>query len=914
MKGSSRWDGLHEDTNAIKSSARRRIISRNGGVRRPYYDERNDSAPSDKSNTTNGNWRRQTNPKDATILTAEDKKVKLAIQSLNAAVTAYANAFGSNSTIIHHEQAVGKSVDEISTIVFGEADLSCLRKRNNLVSQRQPVTPLLILWEGADSTFGHMKRLAPSKSRGLIRKLSYVAGGFLQLIKDNIQHSSAANDTAGGFRRPRSMTDLRLCSCASILLDFLVDNIHLQKDDDTSLIDYKSSLFACLANLLGLSALLGICDSDGKNKRSLLFPWGAEKTVDLVVTKSVLPFVNAIMENGYVSNSSKMDCCCPAVECLKLLLRDHSKSSSQANKQLSNHAAAIMAPLIIDVDENGRENQRPNPLRTSTLKVIVLFWNLTYQLTQAEQTDTTINNINVACQSVKAAVDSLDALKRGKMHHSGSESPPPEIDVAALCRQIQNSLQNELLYSNHHVFLELLASLCHSYPSVAAGQWHLFLEQPASHFGVSKSSKGAPLLLGYIEDATSILNKKTIRTRSTSILPDVLHTTLKLVSAMPLSHWIAGETKSKPRITGESYFESRVRNSMLRLIDFTYSLMTSIRDVIISDMPSLRAQAIGSVSFVKSIVIHTAKLAEIFCSSLPFHNPNDPLLQSAVKLVGCSGDIFVLCTKAMGDATADYLELLEMAAYTFSRIITDTVDTNSFNRNVTPSQYWLSDSASFEFLDMLLCPGKETTEKKEKKQIEMLSQIARICPLALAREPFNLASFCELCAVQSRDHDPERKLSGVKLIESFIIGRNAFQSEFASPDTCTAIVESICPVLLSASKDNEPKIRAVAVASLGQLSESEWSLLLQHSRCNGLSCLGCHYVQTILQSCSMKGEKNAKVRSSACKAIGDVSSCIISMHSCTDEFVCQFSQTICHEMENVLNDEYPPVKSMVCTP
>ena len=911
MKGNSRWDGLREDrTNSATLSARRRIISRSEGLRHPYHEERNVSAPCDNYfNTTKGDWRKQPNPKNAISLTGEDKKVRLAIQSLKASVAAYVNAFDSSSTKCRHEQAIEKSVNEISLLVFGVADLPGLRKQTNYTSQRQTVITNSVLWNGTESTFNHLKQLRQSSSCELVLKLSYITAAFLQLIKDDIEQSSVANDTAGEFQRPRSMTDLRLCECASILLDFLAGNIHRQGEDVTLLNDCKSALFECLANLLALSALLGYCDCDARNRRRLLFPWGAEKTVDLIVTNSVLPFVNAVMEDGSISISSKCAYCHPAIECLtKLLLNDHLKGSHPRNKQPSNHAAAIMAPLIVDVDQNGEENQKPNPLRSSTLKAITSFWNLAYQLTEMGHTDAIIDYTILACQSLKAALDSLHAFKGGNMHNSGNETPPIEIDVVALCRQIQNALQNVPLTGNQIIFLQLLASLCHSYPSAAARQWHLFLEQPAPYSGGKESSKNAPIFLGYIVDATLVLNERKLQSSSTKMLPDALHTTLMMVSAMPLSYWIMDGSKSKQKISGETYFTSRVQNSILRLIDCTYSLMQTIRDII-SGIPHLSNKVIGSIPLLNSIISHTSKLAAMLCSSLPFNDPNAPLLHSASKLVGYSGEIFVSCVKMMGNVTSEYLELVEMAADTFSRVIIDTVDINS-TQSISPSQYWLSDCSSYEFLDILLSGGQEIVERK---QVVILSQIARICPSAFTREPFNLASFCELCSIQYYDHDLRRKLSGVKLIESFLIGRNVFR-ESESSDTCEAIVNSICPMLISALEDNEAKIREVAIASLGQLSEPEWSILLYHSRCDGLSCLGWQYVQTILRfSCKKHGENDAKVRSSACKAIGDTSTCIISMPLCTDEFVCLLSQTICHEMENVLNDKHPPVRSMVCT-
>lgn len=891
MKGSiSRWDGLR-DCNESSSSqlfSRRHNMAGHGGEhsqslrcgRHASSSMRNNESVNDRS------WRRPQKP----TLSTEEEMIRDSVRILETKVASYSK-IDPNSRNDCDQNDICKSLDELS--------ISFSLDRNECKPRDHSSLSLDVLWEAGVSTIRCMEVLHPSASCKLVTKISNIATACSLLSYDYIQHSSAS------FHRPGSMTDLRISECASIVLQWLGDGTQMPGSTYES-IDCKSSLFQCLAKILSISTILGVRDSSTKNKRSLLFPWGAEKTVNLVVVQSILPFVEKVLANASMPTITKTRCCCPAIECLYMLLRDPSVDAVSTNHQLSKHAAAILAPLIIDVDPNGQENERPNPLRSRTLKAIVTFWDYAYQLDQDNQSIFSISNgIQLGCQCLVATLNSLYALRRGKLPHPSNEVPPIEIDVAAICSQVQSALQNQNLFNNQSMFFHLLSSVCRAYPGAAARQWHLFIEQSTPLSGRSKESS-SPLLLKFVEDGIVALRDKNFSDKSTAILPDALQTIVMLISAMPFSHWIAQESKLTSSLSGENYFASRVRNSTLRVIECTHSLIESIRDIV-ADMESVDNKVVLPAPLLDSIMDHTSKLAAKLCSILPFSGRNSVLLLPASTLVGCSGEIYVVCLKAMQNSS-DCTQFYEKAADLFSHVMTDTVDAVS-NQTLSPSQHWLSDSTSFELIDLLLYQGPPN---QESKRMSTLSRIARICPWALVREPFNLASFCELCTIQcNASSTPDRKMSGVKLIESFLIGRRIFSSIFDSSDTSSAIVDALCPILLLALKDKEAKVRAAAATSFGYISKAEWHMLLG-SKSNETSSLEWQYLDAILQlSSKRKGENNSKVRADACKAIGDICTSVMDSSSCTRKFVVDFTRKVSNEMEKVLKDECSCVKSMV---
>ena len=151
------------------------------------------------------------------------------------------------------------------------------------------------------------------------------------------------------------------------------------------------------------------------------------------------------------------------------------------------------------------------------------------------------------------------------------------------------------------------------------------------------------------------------------------------------------------------------------------------------------------------------------------------------------------------------------------------------------------------------------------------------------------------------------------------------ESQFVMP--CLGILtvpETFCPILLAALEDHVAAVRACAISSFGSFLKHDWVDLLLS---NADSVKGQHYIdwaplECILSLCAVNEEKNANVRSSSCKAVGDICTACIGDtfreekddtqdESFSDGFVLAFTCKICEAMINSLTDENASVRSMV---
>ena len=912
----SRWDALQRDNKqpTTNSNSNKNNVPNNHSTQGRGRQSNTVSRRSGNSTEDNFNWRRRTanNVVCRNEASVEEDAVREAIHKLQLA------------NISNDEEKVQYCIQQVAASIFGTnntvLDDHCAESAPQVLCYSTTSKVLqnisnATIFESSYSLLRHVQLLSQTKeefkekTNELIQNISLVVLSCLESFIFN-QQSVQNSD------HKHLISDLRLCECATIIINVLGCD---GNDDNTNIdgmLTCKATLFSCLAKILIISTRnnrtqSSTCSSfyakKNTRERGPLFPWGAEKTVNLVVKQSALPFIESISSRDDIESSKKVNYCNGAMECLYQLLQDANTTnrdvidltiSTTKPAQLSKHAAAILAPLVLDVLADGKESQRTNPLRSRTIAAISSFWKWTYnELTcDDDEKKECTHSILVSLQYMSVALNALHALKKGKTQTKDEH----EIDVSTVARQLQSMMQNERLQKLKPQFLNQLTLLCLAYPNASASRWHMFIERSA----VKQSS-----LLLLLEQGNAALENKHVEDVCLVILPSALCATSALLTAMPFTLWIAGGTRPSFRTSGGN-LSSRVRNALLGVLECIHNLMTAIKGRISRGWLSNDARS------MENVMIQVSQIAGKLCTILPFTGENATLLKPATLLLQCAGSIYVECVKSFSNkrlTTRAELDqnLLYKAMSSFGHVITECLG-NSSSGCSNPGEKWLADGSSFDFIGLLLS-NSCWTPTLAKDRLDILSIVASASPSTLVREPFNLASFCELCEVQcASQNDVNSRISGLKLIESILLGRKRCMVEHSSSSTVTHIIpETFYPLMLTALTDNSTTIRSSAVSSFGSILRHDWIRLL-HLESGNESQLEWATLESILRLCCANEEKVASVRASSCKAIGDISVvCICQDDSISDDFVHSFTDKICEAMTISLSDDVASVRSMV---
>ena len=937
----SRWDALlrESDTGASSTRQRRPLATNRGRCHASHHWGQVGEQPGGKFRTdSNGgnrsNWRRPPASDDSSSpgRSAEDAAVIEALDQVRDSINTYLHdkrdKYGDGeecSTFVH------RSIEQLAASIFQEIDtttilieIPCHHLLINVNSTKQslPNVSTAVIWKAGYSLLQQVHLLSESSHScyQLIHFLSFVALHCLRSVTSNRQPEIIIISTADA------------CECLSMLVGILgchiFENNNLSGNNNNNTEDdavkCKNTLMACMAVMLSFSTKKSGAPP-GKDKKKIdippsLLPWGAEKTVHVVLKETALPFLELLMKenDGVLSSCSSENIiyCYGAMECLYILLRDPKWETNfdaivpAASSQLSKYASAILAPLIVDILPDGKEKQHTNPLRSKTLMAICNFWDCSFEyiIEKKSSSDEEAAYRSVlllmSCKCMAAAVNALAALRKSKSQNA--HDVPREINVNTIARQLQSMFRSDELRSYRPKFLSIMALLCLAYPSASANQWHIFIEQ---------SSTTEALLLSFMDSGAVALSNGDFEDECWIALPNALHAASALLTAMPFSLWISGEARSLTRMSGGN-FASRIRTALLGVMHCICHLMSAVKARIC--IPSLSDP---STEIVMRLV---SEVAGKLCTILPFGRDNMLLLHSAVRIMQCAGDIYVDSVSAELHEPTMHSSLCSKAISTFGSVIIESLgtcsvalDTKSMSTNSAPAMSWLSSASSYDFIGLLLTDSRWPCPSS-RERMDMLSALAKGSPSTLVREPFNLASFCEVCTYQSQNGSGlNSRTQGLQLIESFIHGRKASIECSSNSSVDVVIRQTFSPILLTALEDSSATIRTCAVSSFGSLLQRDWM------ECIDASTIDNAPLGSILRLCSAKNENVASVRAASCKAIGDIFiSCTDgTLHhaknssddsvSLGDGYILTYSCMVCKEMRNALDDKAASVRSMV---
>lgn len=827
----SRWDGLKSNADQSHASNqhrghRPRPGSGGGGGRRQTQQQQQATA----------SWRRGAGPSggggDAEAKQAFDRDLRLLEQKLKKVQGAEHSEVGDAAAAV-------------------EEALLALQ-----VQQRQKwlrFDPKRVGWS-VESLFRAVQCMAPHASVGAEPLVYDMTADALEMLRGSNGGDSWRMSTA------------RTSECvAALVLRFrslaLVDTTVVAETTVANVLPTAKSILQCLNAIFA--------------KLGSILP--AEETAERLVRPLFVPVLESASSSSITGDVEQS---CRQALCRSLLPATVGCISSLISQK--RQASAILAPLVLDILEDGDEREVANPLRLQLLSLL--------QGSLLNENDESV--LASTCECFSDILDAVYFIDRGnKARGRGSGKEATDINVASTARRIRTLLERSgniegrrdatdstrTSISNLRVdILRLLSSLARAYPKAMAGQWAFFLEEtmlaydPLSSPLKSASSgltASSPLLVTFIQSGDS---KGKVA---------AMEAGRALICALPLKLWfgLGSRRDGRRTFTGTTSLASRVAKALGQLLAALKSAVLVSTEQISSD----------------EIVIEACTIVEVVIQTEPFLY--DATL--ALALTDLLDTLRMLIIKQLSKSPSrDTVAVVIIRAFVKGTggTINPKGDLIPLSK---PVEEWLSRAENRKFLfrlfsmlvkpldDMLPSSGcgdgnneddnflftSNVSIREEAGTLLML--VLRMAPsiLGFGDDDSGWTPHVFSSAVQSLlgDIDPKRRQLGLQFVRHYVQGRNDFLSEEISPFVC----EAFGSVLLRALGDTNAGIRSSSAATYGLFLHSDWAILLEKSS---------DHFHHLLQMCVGKdtsrtnkiyaGESSAGVRSEACKAIGNMCS------------------------------------------
>jgi hypothetical protein len=531
-----------------------------------------------------------------------------------------------------------------------------------------------------------------------------------------------------------------------------------------------------------------------------------------------------------------------------------------------NHASAILAPLVEDIAPDGKEKKIFNPLR------IRLFSALTLSLS-AESNDISQKKSS-ACYTLADAITASIKVD-GNLSTSVTKT---DLNISILNGFFLKSLQSPhdslyvpsvvLLRSilrrgasgstsgvGSQVLLELLSNIIFE-PTRTSAVKH----KRCSLCSTRGDEVGQFLSVVHVgQTEASRLDTKTVNL-ATDCLAEILQ-------VLPWKLWLQ---------RGKSDNRNAMSGFRRKLIDFLLGLTT------ISRCAFLRCD--------EASVSPTCHLLKSCFWATQVEDEN---------LVQLSINLWSTLAKSSLSTTSTKVreELVELLVESTGGRVTPNGEILSM---YTPARIWLLSSPAESFLNDLFGAAKSTSHHSHHA-IKLLSSIFRTCPQIAYTDA--LAKFRTLFNVGDTG---EAGLARLVLLEAFILGRKDF-GDSSETGTTTREVALIASSNLEKSllKTNN-QCQCLSLSIFGALLVQDWEVLDEDD-----GQLPKHW-EAVLSLCK---SKNTKVRTAACKSIGDFCTHYVPLVAKKSRGegneLNRISNSICTSMQVALSDDKALVRSMV---
>ena len=628
----------------------------------------------------------------------------------------------------------------------------------------------------------------------------------------------------------------------------------------------------------------------------------AEETAERAVRHLLLPIAESASDTPVAGDDEESH---RHVLCRPILPATLNCISSLVSQ---NTRGAILAPLVLDITNDGDERQVTNPLRPRLLSL--------FQGLLLRENDNLI--VGKMCGCFSDILDAIYFIDRGSRAR-GKALGTDTLNMASVARRIRTLLERsgdgisangedrgeESGASNLRVdILRLLSSLARAFPKVMAGQWAFFLEETMVPYDplsspLKSASSGST--------ASSSLLVTFIRSGSMKEKLAAMEASKALVCAMPLKLWF-GLSARRRTFTGTTSLPNRVAKAMGQLFG---ALKSAISEEHI-ESESIRLETCRIVE----VMIQTEP---IFCDESLALVLTDLLTTMRMLLSKC------LSKSESGSEVDAAVAIIEAFVKGIGGTINSTGDLIPLSR---PVEKWLENAENRKFLLKLfsMLVGDDGSNEditfldnnaaiREKASI-LLMHVLRMAPSIINDEKesgWTSRKFTSAVQNLLDDNDPKKRQLGLQFVHHYVQGRNDFLLGDGSP----FVSEAFGTMLLRALVDINSGVRSLSAETYGLLLSSDWAILLKQS--------SDHFYH-LLQRCVSKDlstmgqiscefESVAGVRSKACKAIGNMCSecCGDSGRGETLLHIGGLDDTVCNVLNTVttaLGDENPGVRGM----
>ena len=691
----------------------------------------------------------------------------------------------------------------------------------------------------------------------------------------------------------------------------------------------------------------------------------AEQTACEVVSKILFPMIDdlsSISTCPSLTTSTNIYCRLELLESLGPLLEN------------SKHASAMLAPLIQDVSTDGREYRVNNPLRRRLFTLLQQHLLLT-RGDWSQRDEMSHQLLRSACQCLTKALlaahklDTGTGVGKNDMNATSNDTNQSttlskcDLDVPAM----EDFLVHILSLETHHSFrqqlllttLKLLQAFVKKYPEASAGVGSKVLlqpqrkklaqaentitEQPRCSF-CCKYLLDLPLLSRFAHGihlsschGTNVVNDTNeVNSRGGHFEKEITSTAIQcmtdLMSTMPLRMWLGSNsshhdaTLPVPGRGGMSGFGRRVVEYLEMTIHVTLCLFRQ---------PMVTGSHIDSL----------AGLAQSLLLQIPFNLVDDHarrLQHAASQLCSSLGELALFGYQGphqhglrIQNSTADDSVQIAVIDVMITCMGGRVTPQGQLTPMCIPVRVWLSTPSGIDFVQGIIDVIHKGYMEGGANVYSVISSTAKIYKLLRAI----LRTRPETAVVNrhwerlqqtlfelTNSPEAQARLAGLEIVEGLILGRKDFGSspprfEQDAPDN-SIVLRLVSSILQRAQSDSNEQCRCIAFQVYGGLLSSDWIVISKQTNQQAVPVLRC--VRLLLSHClqlstttDSSGEINAKVRSAACKAVGDICTQCLPSSSRIDgaplsENDCKvlFSEVLLTMLE-AIDDPNASVRSMV---